>query len=370
MDRQEALLLARVCLPKLQAAAVRLKSPAISANEVNVIISDRDVKQTTLCRVWAGMGYIYELSLLRGKYRFVVKRVVVSPPSGGRQRLSFGDERKARSYQVEANFYENVAPWLLQKGIRIPQPLHVERDSECRKVTICMSKVEGRVGGGLSNIDENKAALRWLAAFHSATWDYKDDVLHSAGLQPTASYWHLDTRPEEHTSMSKTGWEGRLRRAARAIDSRLKRDKMQCLCHGDAKDANMIWPHRRSSDEVSVAFCDFQYCGKGPPTVDLAYFLCVAAVNVEKTENYLIEYYYEQLSGQLRSLGVDAIPSLQELQESLLIAYCDFSRFMCGWGWWGTDISHKVISVLDRLDGGKDLGSEDAYQEAMLLHFG
>lgn len=366
MDRQEALVLARVCLPKLQADI-----PVVSADEVTTIISDRDVKQTTLFRLWAGMGYIYELSLLRGKYRFIVKRIMVSPTSGGRhQRLSFGDERKARSYQVEANFYQNVAPLLLRKGIRIPQPLHIERDTACRKVTICMSKVEGRVAGGLSNMEENKAALRWLAAFHAATWSYKDDDIYSAGLQPTASYWHLDTRPEEYESMSKTGWEGRLRRAARSIDSRLKRDKMQCLCHGDAKDANMIWPQRASSEELSVVFCDFQYCGKGPPTVDLAYFLCVAAADVEKTENYLIEYYYEQLSGQLMSLAVNAIPSLQEIHESLLIAYCDFSRFMCGWGWWGRDISHKVVSVLDRLDGGKDLGSEDAYQRAMLLQFG
>jgi len=54
----------------------------------------------------------------------------------------------------------------------------------------------------------------------------------------------------------------------------------------------------------------------------------------------------------------------------LLIAFCDFQRFMCGWGEWGCDISDHVIEVLDRLDGGSKLPSEDAYREAMLQQFG
>lgn len=367
MDHKEALHLARLCLPIMQASKVN--SSANSGAET-AIISHRDVKQTTLCRVWAGMGYVYEISLFRGKYKFIVKRVTTSTPTHGRKRLSIGDERKAHSYQVEANFYEKLAPWLIRKDVLIPQPLYVERDDEGSKVIICMTKIDGSSGRGVSNMEENKAALRWLATLHAATWGYKDDAILSAGLQPVASYWHLDTRPEEHESMSKTGWEGRLRRAARAIDARLKRDKMQCLCHGDAKDANMIWSRQTSCGDVSVSFCDFQYCGKGPPTVDLAYFLCVAAADVEENEQYLVEYYYNQLSRKLMSLAVDVFPSLEEFQQSLLIAYCDFTRFMCGWGWWGRDLSQKVKSVLDKLDGGKDLGSEDAYHKAMLHHFG
>lgn len=35
-------------------------------------------------------------------------------------------------------------------------------------------------------------------------------------------YWHLDTRPDEHRRMSGSGWMGRLKLAARAIDLRLK----------------------------------------------------------------------------------------------------------------------------------------------------
>ena len=38
---------------------------------------------------------------------------------------------------------------------------------------------------------------------------------------------------------------------------------------------------------------------------------------------------------------------------------------MCGWGFWGSDIRDKVTLVLDALDGGKMLASEQAYIDAM-----
>ena len=55
---------------------------------------------------------------------------------------------------------------------------------------------------------------------------------------------------------------------------------------------------------------------------------------------------------------------------SISLALCDFQRFMCGWGQWGSDISILVIDVLDRLDGGKILNSEDDYRDAILREYG
>jgi len=63
-------------------------------------------------------------------------------------------------------------------------------------------------------------------------------------------------------------------------------------------------------------------------------------------------------------------PSLEELEESVALALCDFQRFMSGWGQCGSNISSTVMEVLDRLDGGKKLTSEDKYREAMMREFG
>ena len=312
------------------------------------------------------MGFIYDLSLYGGKYHIIVKRII-PPPTRSR---SFGDERKAASYQVEANFYENVAHKLLSEHhLSLPVPYLIERfrhETNADQITICMSRLKGSPGG-LDSDDEIHAVLRWLAALHAATWGEKADFLvDSGGLQPIGSYWHLDTRPEDHDSMPRRGWEGRLKRAARAIDERLKRDPMQCCVHGDAKDANMLF-FKGEQNEVCVAMYDFQYCGKAPPSVDLAYFLCVAAGCNDANHEYL-DFYRGEL---VRRLGAsDLHPTLKDLQESVALAFCDFQRFMSGWGVWGSDLSSVVIDVLDRLDGGKDLGSEDAYRQAVIREFG
>jgi hypothetical protein len=95
------------------------------------------------------------------------------------------------------------------------------------------------------------------------------------------------------------------------------------------------------------------------------------------------EYYHARL---LRELGKkddaspgggdrdyrasSSAPTLHELGESIELALCDFQRFLCGWGRWGSDISSVVVRVLSRLDGGKILASEDAYGEAMMREYG
>ena len=320
--------------------------------EFDLNLCEKDVKVKSVCRLWAGMGYIYDVTVKRD-FHIIVKHIVPPP----KQSRSFGDNRKAVSYEVEANFYRHVAQVLIAENkLSIPVPYHVENDYD-NSITICMSRLEGSPGY-LSGDDQIHAVLKWMATLHAATWDKVDNFVEEKGLQPIGSYWHLATRPSEHDSMPRIGWEGRLKRAARAIDERLKRDRMQCVIHGDLKDANMIF-----SNNISVGIYDFQYCGRAPPTVDLAYFFCVA---VGDTADAHLKFYHKQL---LDLLGTSC-PTLINLKESLSIAFCDLERFMSGWGHWGSDISHHVIEVLDRLDGGKILQSEDAYREAMLEHFG
>ena len=300
---------------------------------------------------------------ISGRYNIIVKRIL--PPPKNRQ--SFGDRRKAVSYHVESNFYQNVASKLISdRNLSIPVPYYVERNDETDEVTICMSRLEGSPGGLGSN-DEIYAVLRWLATLHAATWGRKaDELVETGGLHPIGSYWHLDTRPDEHDSMPRRGWEGRLKRAARAIDERLKRDPMQCCIHGDAKDANMLFSADGNNGSC-VSMYDFQYVGKAPPSIDLAYFFCVAAA-CGGTNKEFLAFYHNELVSQLGDDGEH--PSLKQLEDSLALAFCDFQRFISGWGSWGCDLSSVVKGVLDRLDGGKDLGSEDAYREAMIREFG
>jgi prepilin-type processing-associated H-X9-DG protein len=110
-------------------------------------------------------------------------------------------------------------------------------------------------------------------------------------MQPIGSYWHLDTRPEEHASMSSGGWEGRLKLAARAIHERLGRDGMQCVVHGNVKDANMLFLDGCGGDddngdgggarEARVGMYDFQYCGRAPPSVGMRPHPCPPSLFAE-----------------------------------------------------------------------------------------
>jgi hypothetical protein len=374
MKGDEAARLANRCFPECE-------------DEINV----NDVQIQPMCRLWAGMGHIYKVSFggkISGsqpqsqKQSFVVKRV--DPPSN-RQKFSLGDRRKADSYIVEANFYQHHAKRLREEhSIAIPQPLFVEISPHNTngQITICMSLLDEASSRSIQNRFE-MLAVRWLARFHAATWSLAgnatDDAESSsstlyADLQHTGGYWHLDTRPDEHRNMSQRGWEGRLKRAARAIDARLKRDPMQCIIHGDPKDANILLTgsNQKNHDaSPQVAFCDFQYCGKGCPTKDLAYFLCTSTnPDDEKT---LVQAYYEELVSELSTTTTATnnvpVPTLNGFQESLELAYCDFCRFMCGWGMWGFDVQDRVVAVLDRLDGGKILPSEELYDEAIRREF-
>jgi hypothetical protein len=107
--------------------------------------------------------------------------------------------------------------------------------------------------------------------------------------------------------------------------------------------------------------------------VDLAYFLCVAVGETSDDYREYTRYYHDRLIDELGKGGgvnIGPLPTLAELSESIELAFCDLQRFLCGWGHWGSDISSLVLRVLDRLDGGSKLKSEDAYRVAMMREYG
>ena len=345
MKKSELFRVAQLCLPKL------LLDADLSIHD------ESDLEISTVCTLWSGMGHIYRIKCPDQK------QIIVKHVAAPRKNQSFGDKRKADSYQVEANFYENLAENLIENGVCLPKPLLVERNAGKGKneIVIAMAHVESEAEMDLSTDEPLKAVLTWLAALHASHWLVSDETIHDLGLQMVGTYWHLDTRPEEHESMPTKGWEGRLKLAARAIDERLKIDPFQCIIHGDAKDANVLY------NGESVYMCDFQYCGKGPPSKDLAYFFC--STLAPDDEAAALVYYLEQLT--LRVPPNTTLPNLEQLQESVELAYCDFYRFMSGWGYWGSGGGEeRVKNVLYKLDGGKKLASEDAYGEAVRRMYG
>jgi len=365
MDNNSALGLAKNCFPSDNISKVSMQSRA---------------------RLWAGMGSIYEVRCAPSNKNIMVKYVHPRlPPSG---ELSVGDQRKLDSYLVEANFYEHFANDLLHyHRVPLPPPLYVERhleDIRNPKIIICMGELSSRPSKDQADDDDDDDdevnvhtnVVKWLAKFHAATWNWSpsgkdeqennDHSKHS--VQAIGSYWYLKTRRSEWEDMPRHGWEGRLKKAARAIDARLERDPLQCWVHGDTKDANILYSQNK------LAFCDFQYTGRGPPSRDLSYYFCSSHVEDSKEQEALLDIYHQDLTNYLKQQPKTSstlpLPTRQQLEESMELAFCDFCRFMAGWGYWGYDLSRQVKATLDKLDGGKMLTSEDDYDEAVRRVFG
>mmetsp|Transcript_23670 Transcript_23670/g.52495 ORF Transcript_23670/g.52495 Transcript_23670/m.52495 type:complete len:358 (-) Transcript_23670:168-1241(-) len=312
--------------------------------------------------LWTGMGSIDEV-LVKSKggmtYSFIAKLI-----TSCRDSEDFEDKRDHESYYVEANFYEQGhAERLCHVGAACPRLLSMRKEDN--HLIICMTKLQGS-SVGRTRGEQTIAALTWLARLHGSYWgNERADEAVQTGLQRQGCFWHLDTRQLELERMPRKGKEGRLRMAAAGIDARLKADKLQTICHGDPKNANIMWDQK-----VGVSFFDFQWLGKAPPTKDLAYFLACGALSCtpEEEVSYL-QHYLAELSAALPP-GEEA-PSLQDLQASLTLAYCDLARWMAGWGWWGNSrlLKQHMVSVLDRLDRGKQLSSSEEYTTRVFAEF-
>lgn len=325
--------------------ALRLAKACLQDNDDDTALTDVSVQR--ICSLWGGMGSIYQLRIANN-HDVAVKHIPTL------KQTSFGERRKAIAYQVEANFYQHAAPRLA--ALRLPKLYHIERPTD-NSITLCIEWMRGE-----ASFSVPQDALTWLATLHSQSWGRADEFVESCGLHSQGTYWHLDTRPDEHACMPGRGWEGRLKRAARAIHDALERDAMQCLVHGDVKDANIL-----VDEDGAITMCDFQYTGKGSPTKDLAYFFCSSVDMEEYNEEQLLQHYYNVLTQKLAALSVSDVPSLNHLHKSMDLAYCDFCRFMSGWGYWGSvgNLQSRVRAILDQLDNGKDLGSEEAYDAAI-----
>ncbi|KAJ1636298.1 kinase-like domain-containing protein [Pavlovales sp. CCMP2436] len=342
-----------------------------------------DVRVQEIASLWSGLGAVYLLDddvvMKHIKFPSLGRREPAALPEQQPRRepdaRSFSEQRDVDSYQVEAAFYALHAPRLLAPPVSLdlPRPLLVRSDDE--GITLCMSRLRGNSVGRLDR-EHARAALDALAALHAAYWGVEPSELD--GLQAQGTFWHLDNRAEELSLMPRTGWEGRLFLAARALDERLKADSMQTCVHGDCKNANFFFLRQSSSPgrlkeshtALSAQMFDFQYIGRAPPSKDLAYlFASTEGSYTEWVEDELLAHYHQVLSAALIERGIQP-PRLEAVKLSLQIAYADLARWMSGWGWWAKPLlSQRTCALLDKLDGGKPLADEQAYRKALFKLF-
>lgn len=349
------------------------------------------VKFDVLTQCWGGLASIISVSVPSvdslSHVNFVAKCVRRFPHELTDDLTNIGDARKMQSYRAEAAFYQNGhVHVLLNNGCCVPRPLlvHAEHPNDFFPV-ICMTRLTGSAASSMGR-DQSHAALTWLARLHAIFWgkDRADDAV-KTGLQEQGGYWYLDTRQIELAAMPNDGWEGRLKMAARAIDWRLKNDLMLTIVHGDAKSANMLFDTDGADcPRLVCQMMDFQYMGRASAAKDLAYAL-TCACDVPDEEQPLLLHYHSELCSALRAHGASKVPLFKDLQDSLALAYADLGRWMSGcnacpppatdspgfdaktgWGWWGNPLQQKIeLLVLDRLDGGFMLDSEEAYFDAI-----
>jgi len=167
--------------------------------------------------------------------------------------------------------------------------------------------------------------LDWLGQFHATFVGVAP-----AGLWPTGTYWHLETRPDELRTMI----DRRLQTAAAALDRRLREASFQSFVHGDAKVENFCFA-RAGALAKGVAAVDFQYVGGGVGVKDVAYFFSSiwGAAECQAHAAAALDYYFGRLgaalSGRFTPLAIEALE--QEWRALYPLAWADFYRFLAGW---------------------------------------
>lgn len=319
-------------------------NPAIADKVISVTGAQAISSATVIQSLWSGYGELLRLTLKGSVYPSVILKHIKLPEAGGHPRgwnTGLSHQRKIRSYQVEARWYQDYAhlcdgacpvPECLSVGVVENETVLLLTDLDASGFVLRKDSVE---------TGDIHACLDWLAGFHAAYLDSPAD-----GLWESGTYWHLDTRPDELAALEDVA----LRTAAPLIDEQLRRCRFQTLVHGDAKLANFCFtedtPMRR------VAAVDFQYVGRGCGMKDVAYFIgsCLREHECEALESSLLDYYFSRLSQRITEdhPGVDAAQLEGEWRELYDVAWADFHRFIKGWspGHW------KINGYSERLTRG------------------
>ena len=305
--------------------------PAI-ANIVLSASGAQSIESSTVIQsLWSGYGQIVRLELSGSTHASVILKHIKLPDATNHPRgwdTGFSHQRKIRSYQVEAHWYQHYAAQCASDCV-VPVCLAV--NSQADETILVLTDLDAAgfdIRKNSVKTQDIHACLDWLACFHATFLNSKAD-----GLWECGTYWHLDTRPDELAALD----DNALRQAAPLIDQRLKQCRYQTLVHGDAKLANFCFRPNDLTSDVSqkVAAVDFQYIGRGCGMKDVAYFIgsCLNEDECESMESQLLDYYFSVLIDQViqKKSRVNAAELESEWRELYPFAWADFHRFIKGW---------------------------------------
>lgn len=304
--------------------------------------------------LWSGYGQIRRFGLIDSNDSTVIVKHVQLPdlrqhPRGWNTDLSH--QRKLRSYQVEAAFYQH---WVGQCDEQCRVPKCFTATAIGNEFLIVMEDLDQcgfEVRKETVSIAEMMVCLTWLAHFHATFMNRSPEQ-----LWPIGTYWHLATRPDELAVLS----DEHLKSAACMIDQTLSAAHYQTLVHGDAKLANFCF----SACGSKVAAVDFQYVGGGCGMKDVAYFIgsCLTETDCQRHEQLLLDHYFSSLRTALlqRQPSIDSEAVEIEWRELYAFAWADFHRFMKGWSpshWkihrYSEAITRQVVDLCLGVGGAK-----------------
>lgn len=270
-------------------------------------------------QLWSGCGDMLFIDHDAG--RLAIKRTQV-PSHIEHRRITQSTQalqRKAKSYEVERNFYKYHA-------IELLHPCNTANylgEGKCGDIDYMVLRdfsAQGFVQSDSPTQSQLLALITWLAKFHA-------HFLQSPAehVWPQGNYWHLDTRPDELQRMAP----GSMKEAATLLAKQIKQSRWQTWLHGDAKLANFAF----HGDEV-LGF-DFQYVGKGVGVADLMLLLTSVLDEHEQlmhADDYLTLYLDTlrlELLGKVASLDIAEL--LSEWRALWPVVWADFYRFLLGW---------------------------------------
>lgn len=290
------------------------------------------VASQQIASLWSGYGHItrktYTTTSSTPKTQTTILKQVSAPR---KKQYNESHVRKMLSYNIERYFYTHLAHSLKDSGT------HVAKLYECSSDSIEMEdlSINYPIEPGTLNYDQTKVVLRSLASFHATFWGESYplipppsqnslDKTETPGIWEEGSYWYLRTRISEFSSLSPK-WK----KIAQNIDESIRAipPQFQTVIHGDLKYANIML----SEDETKCAFFDLQYVGRSPGMRDLSKFFVSSVKGLERNEEKLLRFYYDELMQCLRKKGMGEDYSFDVMIGHYELCFVDYYRFMLGW---------------------------------------